>query len=125
MKLWEGVVALPLIGTLDSARTQVVMESLLERIVETDSTIAIIDITGVPTVDTLVAQHLLKTVAAARLMGADCIISGIRPQIAQTIVHLGLDLSEVTTKSSLADAVVVALERTGFEITRRRDRRRS
>ena len=93
VKLWEGVVALPLIGTLDSARTQVVMENLLERIVETDSAIAIIDITGVPTVDTLVAQHLLKTVAAARLMGADCIISGIRPQIAQTIVHLGLDLS--------------------------------
>ncbi|WP_027006260.1 STAS domain-containing protein [Conexibacter woesei] len=120
VKLWDGVVALPLIGTLDSARTQVVMESLLERIVETDSTIAIIDITGVPTVDTLVAQHLLKTVAAARLMGADCIVSGIRPQIAQTIVHLGLDLSEVITKSSLADAVVVALERTGFEITRRR-----
>jgi rsbT co-antagonist protein RsbR len=116
VKLWEGVVALPLIGTLDSARTQVVMESLLERIVETDSTIAIIDITGVPTVDTLVAQHLLRTVAAARLMGADCIISGIRPQIAQTIVHLGLDLSEVTTKASLSDAVIVALARTGFEI---------
>jgi rsbT co-antagonist protein RsbR len=96
------------------------MESLLERIVETNSTIAILDITGVPTVDTLVAQHLLKAVAAARLMGADCIISGIRPQIAQTIVHLGLDLSEVVTKASLADAVVVALERTGFEITRRR-----
>ena len=96
------------------------MESLLQRIVETGSETAIIDITGVPTVDTLVAQHLLKTVAAARLMGADCIISGIRPQIAQTIVHLGLDLSEVTTKASLADAVVVALERTGFEITRRR-----
>ncbi|HEU4973874.1 MAG TPA: STAS domain-containing protein [Baekduia sp.] len=120
VKLWDGVVALPLIGTLDSARTQVVMESLLERIVETDSTIAIIDITGVPTVDTLVAQHLLKAVAAARLMGADCIISGIRPQIAQTIVHLGLDLSEVTTKASLADAVVVALDRTGYEISRRR-----
>jgi rsbT co-antagonist protein RsbR len=120
VKLWDGVVALPLIGTLDSARTQVVMESLLERIVETDSTIAIIDITGVPTVDTLVAQHLLKTVGAARLMGADCIISGIRPQIAQTIVHLGLDLSEVTTKASLADAVVIALDRTGYEITRRR-----
>jgi rsbT co-antagonist protein RsbR len=120
VKLWQGVVALPLIGTLDSARTQVVMESLLEKILETDSALAIIDITGVPTVDTLVAQHLLKTVAAARLMGADCIISGIRPQIAQTIVHLGLDLSEVTTKSSLADAVVIALERTGFQITRRR-----
>ena len=119
VKLWDGVVALPLIGTLDSARTQVVMESLLERIVQTDSTIAIIDITGVPTVDTLVAQHLLRTVAAARLMGADCIISGIRPQIAQTIVHLGLDLSEVTTKSSLSDAVIVALARTGFEIRRR------
>jgi rsbT co-antagonist protein RsbR len=120
VKLWQGVVALPLIGTLDSARTQVVMESLLQRIVETDSAIAIIDITGVPTVDTMVAQHLLKAVTAARLMGADCIISGIRPQIAQTIVHLGLDLSEVTTKSSLADAVTVALERTGFEIKRRR-----
>jgi rsbT co-antagonist protein RsbR len=120
VKLWAGVVAVPLIGTLDSARTQVVMESLLQRIVETDSTIAIIDITGVPTVDTLVAQHLLKTVAAARLMGADCIVSGIRPQIAQTIVHLGLDLSEVTTKASLADAVVVALDRTGYEISRRR-----
>jgi rsbT co-antagonist protein RsbR len=120
VKLWQGVVAVPLIGTLDSARTQVVMENLLERIVETDSAIAIIDITGVPTVDTLVAQHLLKTVTAARLMGADCIISGIRPQIAQTIVHLGLDLSEVVTKSSLADAVVIALDRTGFEITRRR-----
>ena len=120
VKLWQGVVALPLIGTLDSARTQVVMESLLEKIIETDSALAIIDITGVPTVDTLVAQHLLKTVAAARLMGADCIISGIRPQIAQTIVHLGLDLSEVTTKASLADAVVVALQRTGFAIVRSR-----
>jgi rsbT co-antagonist protein RsbR len=122
VKLWDGVVALPLIGTLDSARTQVVMESLLERIVQTDSTIAIIDITGVPTVDTLVAQHLLKTVAAARLMGADCIISGIRPQIAQTIVHLGLDLSEVTTKANLSEAVVVALAETGYEIVRRRTR---
>jgi rsbT co-antagonist protein RsbR len=120
VKLWQGVVALPLIGTLDSARTQVVMESLLEKIIETDSALAIIDITGVPTVDTLVAQHLLKTVAAARLMGADCIISGIRPQIAQTIVHLGLDLQDVTTKASLADAVVVALDRTGYQITRRR-----
>src|SRR6478752_591916 len=118
VKLWEGVVAVPLIGTLDSERTQTVMESLLERIVETNSTMAIIDITGVPTVDTLVAQHLLKTVAAARLMGADCVISGIRPQIAQTIVHLGLDLQDVTTKSSLADAVVVALDRTGYRITR-------
>jgi rsbT co-antagonist protein RsbR len=103
---------LPLIGTLDSERTQVVMESLLQKIVETGASIAIIDITGVPTVDTLVAQHLLKTVAAARLMGADCIISGIRPQIAQTIVHLGVNLSEVTTKASLADAFAVALKRT-------------
>ncbi len=116
IKLWEGAVAVPLIGTLDSARTQVVMESLLERIVQTDATIAIIDITGVPTVDTLVAQHLLKTVAAARLMGADCIISGIRPQIAQTIVHLGLDLSEVTTKATLADAFVTALDRMGQRV---------
>jgi rsbT co-antagonist protein RsbR len=110
VKLWEGVLALPLIGTLDSARTQVVMESLLQRIVETSSSIAIIDITGVPTVDTLVAQHLLKTVAAARLMGADCIISGIRPQIAQTIVHLGVDLGDVATKATMADAVALALD---------------
>ena len=113
VKLWDGVLALPLIGTLDSARTQVVMESLLQRIVETGSGIAIIDITGVPTVDTLVAQHLLKTVAAARLMGADCIISGIRPQIAQTIVHLGVELGEVVTKSNLADALALALKLTG------------
>jgi rsbT co-antagonist protein RsbR len=111
--LWRGVLALPLIGTLDSARTQVVMESLLERIVETGSEIAIIDITGVPTVDTLVAQHLLKTVAAARLMGADCIISGIRPQIAQTIVHLGVELGDVSTKATLADAFALALRLTG------------
>ena len=117
--LWEDVLALPLIGTLDSGRTQVVMESLLEKIVETGASIAIIDITGVPTVDTLVAQHLMKTVAAARLMGADCIISGIRPQIAQTIVHLGVDLSAVTTKASLADAFQVALERTGNGIARK------
>jgi len=116
VKLWDGVVALPLIGTLDSERTQVVMESLLERIVETSSTMAIIDITGVPTVDTLVAQHLLKTVAAARLMGADCVISGIRPQIAQTIVHLGLTLSEVTTKATMADAISLALQRGGLRI---------
>ena len=116
--LWDGVLALPLIGTLDSARTQVVMESLLEKIVETAASIAIIDITGVPTVDTLVAQHLLKTVAAARLMGADCIISGIRPQIAQTIVHLGVDLADVTTKATLADAFVVALARTGSSLAR-------
>jgi rsbT co-antagonist protein RsbR len=116
VELWEGVLALPLIGTLDSGRTQVVMESLLEKIVETGAAIAIIDITGVPTVDTLVAQHLMKTVAAARLMGADCIISGIRPQIAQTIVHLGVDLSAVTTKASLADAFSIALKRAGLRI---------
>jgi rsbT co-antagonist protein RsbR len=116
--LWDGILALPLIGTLDSARTQVVMESLLQRIVETGSLIAILDITGVPTVDTLVAQHLLKTVAAARLMGADCIISGIRPQIAQTIVHLGVDLNTVTTKATLADAFRIALKRTGLAVKR-------
>src|SRR4029077_18725138 len=115
--LWDGVLALPLIGTLDSARTQGVMESLLQRIVDTGSLIAILDITGVPTVDTLVAQHLLKTIAAARLMGADCIISGIRPQIAQTIVHLGVDLNTVTTKATLADAFKVALKRTGLAVT--------
>jgi len=113
VQLWEGILALPLIGTLDSARTQVVMESLLQAIVDTGSAIAIIDITGVPLVDTLVAQHLLKTVAAARLMGADCIISGIRPQIAQTIVHLGVELTDVITKATLADAFAVALGRTG------------
>lgn len=110
--LWAGILALPLVGTLDSARTQVVMENLLQAIVRTGAAIAIIDITGVPTVDTLVAQHLLKTVAAARLMGADCIISGIRPQIAQTIVHLGVDLSAVSTKATLADAFTLALRRT-------------
>jgi rsbT co-antagonist protein RsbR len=114
--LWDGILALPLIGTLDSARTQVVMENLLQRIVDTGSSIAILDITGVPTVDTLVAQHLLKTVAAARLMGADCIISGIRPQIAQTIVHLGVDLNSVTTKATLADAFGVALKRLGLAV---------
>ena len=113
VKLWEGILALPLIGTLDSARTQVVMESLLNQIVESEATIAIIDITGVPTVDTLVAQHLLKTVAAARLMGADCIISGIRPQIAQTIVQLGVELDEVTTKASMAAAFRLALQKSG------------
>jgi rsbT co-antagonist protein RsbR len=120
VELWEGVLALPLIGTLDSARTQIVMENLLQRIVETGASIAIIDITGVPTVDTLVAQHLLKTVAAARLMGADCIISGIRPQIAQTIVHLGVELQSVVTKATLADAFAVALQRTGLTIARTR-----
>jgi rsbT co-antagonist protein RsbR len=118
VQLWDGILALPLIGTLDSARTQVVMESLLQRIVETGSNIAIIDITGVPTVDTLVAQHLLKTVAAARLMGADCIISGIRPQIAQTIVHLGVELQDVVTKATLADAFAIALRRSGLTISR-------
>jgi rsbT co-antagonist protein RsbR len=117
VELWGDVLALPLIGTLDSARTQVVMESLLQKIVDTGAAIAIIDITGVPTVDTLVAQHLLKTVAAARLMGADCIISGIRPQIAQTIVHLGVNLEDVTTKATLADAFHVALKRTGASIS--------
>lgn len=118
VKLWQDILALPLIGTLDSARTQVVMESLLEKIVETGAAIAIIDITGVPTVDTLVAQHLLKTIAAARLMGADCIISGIRPQIAQTIVHLGVNLEDVMTKATLADAFEVALARVGARVTR-------
>ena len=116
IKLWEGILALPLIGTLDSARTQIVMETLLQKIVETGSSVAIIDITGVPTVDTLVAQHLIKTVTAARLMGADCIISGIRPQIAQTIVHLGVGLGDVTTKASLADAFLIALTRAGLVI---------
>jgi len=118
VSLWEGILAVPLIGTLDSERTQVVMENLLERIVQTGASIAIIDITGVPTVDTLVAQHLLKTVGAARLMGAECIISGIRPQIAQTIVHLGVDLGDVVTKATLAAALLVALGRVGATITR-------
>jgi rsbT co-antagonist protein RsbR len=118
IKLWDGVLAVPMIGTLDSSRTQMVMESLLQRIVDTESTLAIIDITGVPTVDTLVAQYLLKTVTAIRLMGADCIISGIRPQIAQTIVHLGIDLQGVTSKATLADALALALKRTGYVISR-------
>jgi rsbT co-antagonist protein RsbR len=118
VELWDDIVALPLVGTLDSQRTQIVMETLLQKIVQTGASIAIIDITGVPTVDTLVAQHLLKTVAATRLMGADCIISGIRPQIAQTIVHLGVNLGEVTTKATLADAFQVALKRTGASIAR-------
>jgi rsbT co-antagonist protein RsbR len=118
VKLWDGVLALPMIGTLDSARTQVVMEALLQRIVETGASVAIIDITGVPTVDTLVAQHLLKTITAARLMGADCIISGIRPQIASTIVHLGVDLSDVITKATLADAFGLALDRVGLAVGR-------
>ena len=118
VKLWEGVLAVPMIGTLDSGRTQTVMESLLQRIVDTGSELAIIDITGVPTVDTLVAQHLLKTVTAIRLMGADCIISGVRPQIAQTIVHLGIDLQGITTKATLADALALALKKGGFVVTR-------
>jgi rsbT co-antagonist protein RsbR len=112
VELWEGILALPLIGTLDSARTQVVMENLLQQIVDSEAEIAIIDITGVPTVDTLVAQHLIKTVSAARLMGADCIISGIRPQIAQTIVHLGLEL-DVVSKATMSDAFALALRRVG------------
>jgi rsbT co-antagonist protein RsbR len=118
VKLWDGILALPIIGTLDSARTQVVMESLLQAVVQTNSRVAIIDITGVPTVDTLVAQHLLKTITAARLMGADCIISGVRPQIAQTIVHLGIDLAGVTTKAKLSDAFALALQRTGQMVTK-------
>jgi rsbT co-antagonist protein RsbR len=117
VKLWDGIVALPLIGTLDSARTQVVMENLLQTVVETEAEIAIIDITGVPTVDTLVAQHLLKTVAAARLMGADCIISGIRPQIAQTMVHLGVELN-VVSKATLRDAFALALDRVGRTVVK-------
>ena len=116
VRLFPGVLGLPLIGTLDSARTQIVMENLLQEIVTSEATIAIIDITGVPTVDTLVAQHLLKTVAAARLMGADCIISGIRPQIAQTIVHLGVELQNVATKATLADALTLALQRMGLAV---------
>jgi rsbT co-antagonist protein RsbR len=119
VKLWDGILALPLIGTLDSARTQVVMETLLEAIVNTNSKVAIIDITGVPTVDTVVAQHLLKTVTAARLMGAECIISGIRPQIAQTIVHLGINLMNISTKATLHDAFELALQRTGQEFIER------
>ena len=118
VKLWDGILALPLIGTLDSARTQVVMESLLQAIVDTGSSVAIIDITGVPTVDTLVAQHLMKTVAAARLMGAECVISGIRPAIAQAMVHLGVSFNEITTKASLADAIRHAFAKTGLAVSR-------
>ena len=118
VKLWDGILALPIIGTLDSARTQVVMESLLQTVVATNSKFAIIDITGVPTVDTLVAQHLLKTITAARLMGAECIISGVRPQIAQTIVHLGINLEDVVTKAKLADAFALALQRSGRTVVR-------
>jgi rsbT co-antagonist protein RsbR len=121
VKLWDGILALPVIGTLDSARTQIVMETLLENIVKTNSKVAIIDITCVPTVDTIVAQHLLKTVTAARLMGADCIISGVRPQIAQTIVHLGINLLDVTTKATLSDAFALALRRTGLSLEHSRN----
>ena len=116
VKLWDGIVALPLIGTLDTERTQTVMENLLQAIVETESQIAIIDITGVVTVDTSVAQNLLKTVAATRLMGADCIISGVRPQIAQTMVYLGVELGDVVTKATLADAFRVGLKLVGANI---------
>lgn len=118
VKLWDGILALPIIGTLDSSRTQVVMENLLNSIVTTNSKYAIIDITGVPTVDTLVAQHLLKTITAARLMGAECIISGVRPQIAQTIVHLGINLQDVITKAKLSDALALALLRSGRVVSR-------
>ncbi len=118
VKLWDGILALPIIGTLDSSRTQVVMEELLQTVVATNSKFAIIDITGVPTVDTLVAQHLLKTITAARLMGAECIISGVRPQIAQTIVHLGINLEDVITKAKLADAFALALQKSGRAVTR-------
>ena len=117
VQLWDKILALPLIGTLDSERTQTVMENLLNHIVRSGAEIAIIDITGVPTVDTLVAQHLIKTVSAARLMGADCVISGIRPQIAQTIVHLGLQL-DVISKATMADALALALKRTGQVVSR-------
>ncbi len=118
VKLWDGILALPIIGTLDSSRTQVVMEELLQTVVATNSKFAIIDITGVPTVDTLVAQHLLKTITAARLMGAECIISGVRPQIAQTIVHLGINLEDVITKAKLSDAFALALQKSGRAVVR-------
>lgn len=116
IRIWDGVLAIPIIGTLDSARTQIVMENLLEQIVQTGSKIAILDITGVPTVDTQTAQHLIKTVAAARLMGAECIISGIRPQIAQTIVHLGIEITDVITQASMADAVRYAMAKGGWVV---------
>ncbi len=121
VKLWDGVIAVPLVGTLDSARTQVVMEKLLQALVDTGSEQAIIDITGVPAVDTQVAQHLLKTVVAARLMGAECTISGIRPQIAQTIVALGIEFGDIVTKASLADALQHALRRSGVDLVTRQD----
>ena len=119
VRLWDGIVSLPLVGTLDSARTQVVMEKLLEALVSTGSDHAIIDITGVPAVDTQVAQHLLKTVMAARLLGAECIISGVRPQIAQTVVGLGIDFGTIATKSSLSDALLLALRRSGYDVIKR------
>jgi rsbT co-antagonist protein RsbR len=119
VKLWDGVLAVPLVGTLDSARTQVVMETLLQTLVDTGSAHAIIDITGVAAVDTQVAQHLLKTVVAARLMGAECIISGIRPQIAQTVVALGIEFGDIPTKATLADALRHVLRQAGFDIVRR------
>lgn len=118
VKLWDGIVALPLVGTLDSARTQVVMEALLQALVDTGSEHAIIDITGVASVDTQVAQHLLKTVQAARLLGAECIVSGIRPQIAQTVVALGIEFGDIQTKASLADAMLVAMRRSGLDVVR-------
>lgn len=116
IRVWDGILALPIIGTLDSSRTQVVMENLLQEIVETGSSIAILDISGVPAVDSLVAQHLIKTVSATRLMGAECIISGIRPEIAQTVVHLGIDLSSIITKSSLASALKYAFSSLQMEV---------
>lgn len=119
IKLWDGVMAVPLVGTLDSARAQIVMERLLQTLVDTGSAYAIIDITGVPAVDTQVAQHILKTVAAARLMGAECVISGIRPQIAQTVVSLGIQFGDIVTKASLADALLHALRRSGIDVVRR------
>ncbi|MBD1383850.1 STAS domain-containing protein [Mucilaginibacter rigui] len=116
IRVWEGILALPIIGTLDSARTQVVMENLLQEIVETGSSIAILDISGVPAVDSLVAQHLIKTVSATRLMGAECIISGIRPEIAQTVVHLGIDLSNIITKATLASALAYSFKIMRLEV---------
>jgi rsbT co-antagonist protein RsbR len=123
IRVWDGILAMPIIGTLDSARTQVVMENLLQQIVETGSRIAILDISGVPTVDSLVAQHLIKTVSATRLMGAECIISGIRPEIAQTIVHLGIDLSNINTKGTLASALKLAYSILGIEVRKAAERK--
>jgi rsbT co-antagonist protein RsbR len=119
IRVWDGILALPIIGTLDSARTQVVMENLLQEIVESGSSIAILDISGVPAVDSLVAQHLIKTVSATRLMGAECIISGIRPEIAQTVVHLGIDLSQIVTKSSLASALKTAFSMLQLQVVKK------